>query len=101
MFGSLKKSKDKPMVHIKIDFEKSISRWFIFRFLWVPIIIIPVIICGLWFGILSFVHFWYMLILGKRSEDVWVYQMHVINYMASWQAYMRFFVNRHPKVWPW
>jgi hypothetical protein len=101
MFRFLQKKKGKSMVRVTIDFEKKISRLFIFRFLWVPVLLVPAILCCVWFGILSFIHFWYMLFLGKRSEEIWVRQMHIINYLAWWQGYLRFFVNGHPKVWPW
>lgn len=100
MFGKKKKSLE-GMVHVDIAFEKKISRLFIFRCLWMPVVIIPFAIAGIWFGVLSFVHFWYMLILGARSTDIWAHQLHVIRYFAGWQGYLRFFVNGHPRIWPW
>ncbi len=98
MFG---KKNSKGMVRVDIDFDKKISRLFVFRCLWVPVVIIPFAVAGIWFSILSFIHFWYMLILGQRSKDIWDHQILVIRYYANWQGYMKYFVNGRPLVWPW
>lgn len=95
------KKKVPAIVRVDIDFEPKISRLFIFRCLWIPVIAIPFIVFAIWFGILSFVHFFYMLILGKRSRDIYDHQMAFIRYMAGWQGYLKYFTNGHPKVLPW
>jgi hypothetical protein len=100
MFGKKKKALE-GQVHVDIVFEKKISRLFIFRCLWMPVVIIPFAIAGIWFSLLSFIHFWYMLILGNRSQDIWAHQIHAIRYFAGWQGYLRYFTNSHPRIWPW
>lgn len=87
-----------PAVTVDIVFESKISRWFIFRFLWIPVIIVPFAIYGIWFGFLSFVHFFYMLVLGQRSRDIFDGQMNVVRYFARWQAYIRYFTNVRPEI---
>lgn len=42
-----------------------------------------------------------MLILGKRSEEIWLHQMHAIRYITYWNAYLKYYVNARPPVWPW
>jgi hypothetical protein len=96
MFG--KKKSAKNSVSIDIAFEPKISRLFIFRCLWIPVIIIPLALYGIWFAILSFVHFWYMLVLGKRSRDIFDTQLEFIRFAGGWQAYMKYYVNEHPDI---
>lgn len=95
--------KKKPVksVRIEIDFQPRISRWFIFRFLWIPVIMVQIAVYAIWFGILSFIHFFYMLVLGERSASIFVKQLRFINFAGRWQAYLKYYVNDHPSVLPW
>ncbi len=93
MFGK------KPELTIDFVFHRKISRLFIFRFLWLVIAIWPLALLGIWFAILSFVQFWHMLILGERSEAVWVKQIGLIRFFATWQAYLKYFIDTRPTFW--
>ena len=85
-------------VTVEIAFETKISRFFIFRILWVPVIILPFIVYAFWFSVLSVIHFFYMLVLGERSRELFDREMEVIRYLAHWQAYLRFFTNVRPAI---
>jgi hypothetical protein len=96
MFGHNKPSD----ITVDIKYTEKISRLFIFRCLWLIIAVWPLALLGLWFGILSFVHFWYMLILGERSKGIFTRQLGIIRFFASWHAYLRYFINGRPLFWP-
>ena len=91
--------KQKPELTIDIAYHPMISRWFIFRMLWVIVAIWPMWLIGIWFGLLSFVHFWHMLILGERSEPIWKRQLICIRYYSAWTAYLHFFIDTRPSFW--
>ncbi len=95
--------KKKPVnkVRIEIDFQPKISRWFLFRFLWVPVVLVPLALYSCWYAILSLVHFFHMLVFGERSESIFVQQLQFINFAARWQAYLKFFTNERPEILPW
>ena len=93
------KRKEKSELTLEILYRPTISRLFIFRKLWMVFAIWPMAILVVWFGLLSFVHFWHMLILGERSAPIWKHQMRCIRYFALWQAYFKYFVDRRPAFW--
>lgn len=102
MFGrSNKNVTPKNPVMIDVAFEQKISRLFIFRCLWVIAIAIPFAVYSIWFGLLTIVHFFHMLLLGERSRAIFDRQMEYIRYMLTWHAYLRFFTNHRPDVLPW
>lgn len=96
MFKRTKKQAE-PVV-VEIAYQEKISRFFIFRCLWVPVIILPFAVYGIWFTVLSILHFVYMLLLGERSRALFDREMDVIRYYARWQAYLRFFTNARPAI---
>ncbi len=95
--------KKKPLksVRIEIDFQPKISRWFVVRCLWIVLVIVPLAIYSLWFSLLSFVHFFTMLVLGERNELIFEKQTAFINYALRWQMYLKYFTNERPNVLPW
>lgn len=95
------KEHSEHILRVEIDFEPKISRWFIFRFLWVPAIVIPLIVYAVVYGLLELVHFFYMLFFGKRHKDIFNRQLHFIHYAGGWQGYLKYFTNGHPPVLPW
>ncbi len=84
-------------VAYSIAFEDRISRWFIFRSLWLFIECWVLMVWGLWFIVVSILHFWYMLILGRRSKDLWDAQMHYFRHTNKWKAYLMKLANGRPK----
>lgn len=95
------KKKPANKVRIEIDFQPRISRLFIFRFLWIVPVIVPLALYAFWFGILSFVHFFYMLVLGERSASLFQKQLAFLNFAFRWQAYLKYFTNERPMILPW
>lgn len=93
-----RKKKPAESVTVDIIYEQKISRVFIFRVLWVPVIILPFVVYGFWFSVLSVLHFVYMLLLGQRSRELFDREMDVVRYLARWQAYLRFFTNVRPSI---
>jgi hypothetical protein len=96
MFKRAKKPAE-PVI-VEIAYQEKISRFFIFRVLWVPAILLPFIVYGLWFSALNILHVVYMLLLGERSRTLFDREMEVIRYYAGWQAYLRFFTNARPAI---
>ncbi len=96
MFKRTKKQVE-PVI-VEVAYQEKISRFFIFRCLWVPVIILPFAVYGIWFGVLSILHFVYMLLLGERSRSLFDREMDVVRYYARWQAYLRFFTNARPAI---
>ncbi len=93
-----RKKKITEAVIVEIAYQEKISRFFIFRCLWVPVILLPFMVYGVWFAVLSILHFVYMLLLGERSRSLFDHEMDVIRYYAKWQAYLRFFTNTRPAI---
>lgn len=77
-------------------FEKKISRLFIFRFLWIYIEMWVLMVWGMWIGIIMFLEFWYMLILGKRCETFWKKKLRFMRHIAKWQAYLSTLTDKRP-----
>lgn len=82
---------------IHADFDKRISRLFIFRFLLVFIMIWPLYVWMIWIQLLSIFHFFYMLILGKRHEGIWKRKMRFMRHMTKWQMYLMAMTDKRPK----
>lgn len=97
----LKSKKAKNALAIDIVYEEKISRLFIFRFLWIPVVIIPIAAYSAWFALFAIVQFVHMLFLGKRSKSIFDRQLHYVRYVYGWQAYLRYFINTHPVILPW
>lgn len=79
------------------EYSERISRLFIFRFLWAYIMVWPLIVWAIWIGIISFLHFWYMLIMGKRLKSFWEKQERFMRHMTKWQAYFQLQTDARPK----
>jgi hypothetical protein len=80
-----------------VTFEPKISRWFVFRSLWMVVEIWVMIGWSLWIAIIGFLHFWYMLILGRRNRGFWDMEMHFFRHSIKWQAYLQKLSNGRPK----
>lgn len=79
-------------------YKEKLSRLFIFRGLWMYIVFLVMIFRIIWVGIISFIHLWYKLFLGKRKESWWKIEVKFYKYMVRWQAYMTALVDERPKV---
>ncbi len=54
---------------------------------------------ALWMGIVMFLHFWYMLILGKRNEWLFNNNVRFFKWLIQWQAYLNLLVDKRPGFW--
>ena len=77
-------------------FRKKISRLFIFRPLWVFIMIWPLYVWGIWIAIIWFLHFWYKLILWKRHEGFWKRQVRFMRHIVKWYSYFGGIIDKRP-----
>jgi hypothetical protein len=80
----------------EVPYEKKISRLFIFRFLWMFIEMWVIWIWGMWIGIIAFLHFWYMLILGRRHKGLWKRKVRFMRHIAKWTSYLHNTTDRRP-----
>ncbi len=90
---------EKMQVSIDVPYRETISRLFIFRFLWVYVLMFVMIPVAIYMCIIGFLHFWYMLILGKRSQGMWDVMKKVFVWMTQWQAYFNCVVDQRPGFW--
>lgn len=82
---------------IELQYSEKISRLFIFRFLWMYILMFVLWVWMIWIALISFVHFWYMLILGKRQETLWKKQVRLFRTVMKWNSYIMNLVDKRPK----
>jgi hypothetical protein len=84
-------------VKLDVVYTEKISRLFIFRGLWIYILIFPLMVWALWISLIGFVHFWYKLILGKRNRSWWEKEMRFFRYSTKWGAYLQSLMDKRPK----
>ncbi|MGE3279317.1 MAG: DUF4389 domain-containing protein [Candidatus Altimarinota bacterium] len=90
------KDKGPQQISLSYPYRETISRLFIFRFLWMFIVIWPMMVWGFWMSIILFLHFWYMLFLGKRHEGFWKRQVRFYTYVTRWNSYFNLMVDQRP-----
>ena len=73
-----------------------ISRLFIFRFLYMFIEMWVIWVWAIWLCLVMFVHFWYMLILGKRNKVMWEKVVRFMRHMTKWQSYLNAITDKRP-----
>lgn len=85
-------------IQLHAQFQENVSRLFIFRFLWL-IVQIPVIyVWAIWIGIVWFIQFLSMLILGRRNRNLRDKILRFKKHITKWQAYLSWFVDQQPKI---
>lgn len=87
----------KQELKYEAKFVKKISRLFVFRFLYMVVELPIMMVWGIWIGLVTFVHFWYMLILGRRSKGLWKKQFRLARHVQKWNAYWMVLVDRRPE----
>lgn len=86
----------KSQAQFTAEYSEKISRLFIFRFLWMYIWIFPLAVWGIWIAIISFLHFWYMLFMGKRHKGFWDRTVRFTNYVTKWGSYFKYLTDQRP-----
>ncbi|NOS68178.1 MAG: hypothetical protein HOO67_07535 [Candidatus Peribacteraceae bacterium] len=84
-------------IKFTVPFEPRISRLFIFRGLWLVVEIWVLLVWSMWYGLIKFVHFWHMLILGKRNKALWNKEMRFARHSLKWQSYLMRLSNGRPE----
>jgi len=83
----------------EVPYNEKISRLFIFRFLWVYILIWPMIPMAIYVGIVNFLHFFYQLVLGKRNKGMWELHVRMFKWFVKWQTYLGLMTDKRPGFW--
>jgi len=89
----------KTQVSIEVPFSPRISRLFIFRFFYVFILMFVAIPIGILMGLVGQLHFWYMLILGKRAEFLFDFSKKIYIWGAKWKSYFSCLTDERPGFW--
>ncbi len=87
----------KSKLNYNAEFNLVISRWSIFRPLLMFVEIWVLYVWMIWIAIISFLHFWYMLIMGKRHQGLWTRQHRFMRHLAKWQAYLTKLIDERPQ----
>jgi hypothetical protein len=90
---------EKTQVSIEVPFSPRISRLFIFRFLYIFILMWPAILILFLVGLANQLHFWYMLILGKRAEFLFDLSKKAYIWGSKWKAYFGALTDEKPGYW--
>jgi len=90
---------DKEQIKLEVPFRETISRLFIFRGFYIFVLMFVIIPLIIWVGFLNMLHFWYMLILGKRQSFLWGQNVKFFVWMTKWQAYLGSNVDLKPGFW--
>lgn len=90
---------EKAGLKVEVPYREKVSRLFVFRGLWVFVIIWPLTFLAFWVTLLSFLGFWYMLFLGKRSEVLWGGFKRFFVWNMDWNAYFNVLTDRRPSFW--
>ncbi|PIV90927.1 hypothetical protein COW46_00240 [Candidatus Gracilibacteria bacterium CG17_big_fil_post_rev_8_21_14_2_50_48_13] len=92
-------SSTKTALQLEVPYAEKVSRLFIFRFLWVYILWIPMIPLVIWLGLVTFVQFWFMLLLGKRHKGMFDTTVRFLKWIMSWQTYLNAYTDARPGLW--
>lgn len=87
----------KSTLTFEAEYGERLSRLFIFRGLWMFVEVWILWVWAIWFGIVSFVQFWYMLILGRRSKALFEKQLRFYRHLYKWNGYLNALVDQRPK----
>lgn len=98
-FSTMDAQMDKKSAKLDLPYRETISRLFIFRFLWVYIAVWPMMVLVFWVGLVGFVHFWYMLFMGKRNAGMWGTSSKFMMWMTQWNSYLMCLTDVRPSFW--
>jgi hypothetical protein len=89
----------KPLdVDVKVPYREEVSRWFVFRFLWLFPLVPVLWIWMIWIGIVTFLQFWYMLFTGRRQAWLWEHMVMLFRYTTRWNGYFNLVTDKRPLV---
>lgn len=85
-------------IDLAVPYRETISRLFVFRFLWLFPLVFVLWIWMIWIGIVSFLQFFYMLFLGKRQPWLWEHMVMLFRYTVRWNSYFNLLTDKRPLV---
>lgn len=88
---------EKLEARLEIPWREDISRLFIFRPLWMFIFMWVFWVWAMWISIITFIQFWYMLILGKKQKTLWEKNVRFVRAQTKWNAYFQNLTDKRPK----
>ena len=77
-------------------FRSKISRLFIFRPLWVFILMFPLMIRSFWINIIMLVHILFKFLMGRRCKSFWESEVKFTRYIVKWQLYFNGIIDKRP-----
>lgn len=83
---------------MEVPYRDEISRLFVFRFLWIFPLVFVVWFWMFWLGLVMFLHFFYMLFMGRRSQWLWQHMTLFFVYNTRWNAYFNLIVDERPAI---
>lgn len=92
-------SSPKSSLKLEVPYSEKISRLFIFRPLWVCLLIWPLGVLACWMYIVLLLQFVYMLFLGKRHLGLFNQSVRFFSWMTQWQSYMGNYTDMRPGLW--
>ncbi|MFA6523684.1 MAG: DUF4389 domain-containing protein [Candidatus Peribacteraceae bacterium] len=84
-------------LHFDATYSKRISRLFFLRPLWMLIEMWVLMTWGFLVCVIRFLHFFYMIVLGRRSKALWEMQLRFLRHVSLWKAYMCAITDKRPK----
>ena len=84
-------------VSVNPEYSERVSRLFIFRGLWIFIMMWPLYFWAIWASIVMILHFFFMLILGKRHKTLWESTARFFRHVIKWQYYLKGLTDKRPK----
>lgn len=92
------KEKAPQQISLKVPYRDTISRLFIFRFLWIFPLGILMMFWAIWIGIVTFLQVIYMLVMGKRAPWLWHHMALIFVYSTRWNSYLQFVTDERPEL---
>lgn len=96
----MKKMSSKEFKELAPYDQKASRIELIIRWLYGIIINIIFWIWGIFIGIINFIHFWYILILGRRSLTIYKHTRRYITALAYVESYLMFLTDSRPDLTP-
>lgn len=85
-------------LNFDVPYRETVSRLFIFRFLWAAIVMWVFWLRGAIVGFVMFFQFWHQLILGRRHRGMWNMMVSFYDYMTRWTMYWNFMIDQRPPI---
>ncbi len=82
---------------LELEYEEKVSRLFFLRFLWLIIEYWIILVRSIWIGLISIIHFFYMIILGKRNKNLWDQTYRYLRHVTKRGMYIKWVTDKRPE----